>query len=270
MAQLIENPLAWFWILLLVGGCIRYLGRAKAGMIINSFAFIWLVASSSTPLPQWLIVHLESRFLTIDSMQVPDSSLILVLGGGHTVAPQLTPGNQLSSDALARVTEALRLYGKCRGCRLVLSGYSSSGRTTQAEVLALTALSLGASAMDTLQMREPGNTRDEILAFIDRFGASRPTVLVTSAVHMPRAVAWCGLLGLRVLPAPAGHLVKIDEAVSTYDFIPAAQKLTLMQKAIHEHLGMLAFWWSRSRVSLVMYLAEINYPAVELILRRNR
>ncbi|MCB9352647.1 MAG: hypothetical protein H6573_34955 [Lewinellaceae bacterium] len=58
--------------------------------------------------------------------------------------------------------------------QLVCSGYSSSGRTAQAEVLAQAAVLLGVSPADTLMVKTPAHTEAEAIDYAARFGAAHP------------------------------------------------------------------------------------------------
>jgi len=65
-----------------------------------------------------------------------------------------------------------------------------------------------------------------------------PLVLVTSASHMPRAVALFRKQGMNPIPAPAAHLVKRRPGLVPEDFYPSAMALLKAQMAVREYLGM--------------------------------
>ena len=162
-----------------------------------------------------------------------------MLGGGHIDTPKLPASEQLSFDALARLSEAIRIYELNRTCKLVLSGYSSTGKVSHAEILGKAAVSLGVSPGDTLLLPGGSRTSEEIEAFTSRFGTDRPIILVTSALHMPRAMEWCNRYQFKPRPAPAGYLMKFDPITPRYDFIPTYQKVMLWQRVLHETWGFL-------------------------------
>ncbi len=212
------------------------LRRRKAATTIAVVAMVWLLCCSSTPLPQFLVLRLEQRFPVAG--QLPDSSLILVLGAGFTADDRLPFTNQLSEDALARLVEGIRLMRLTPGSKLILSGYAPYGDLSQAETLARAALELGVEPRDTVLLPRPTRTREELENFRKRF-PSRNAVVVTSAIHMPRAMAWCAYFGIVALPAPTAHLIKHSPRRGDFDFVPSYRKLMLMHRALHEHLGLL-------------------------------
>jgi len=234
-----DNPLLFFWI----GTGITFtyfLIRKKVMRAVLGLSLLWLFLISSTPVPQWLVYRLEKQYpvFAFSEKMRTDSTNILILGGGHAIAPGLPAIDQLSLDALGRLSEAIRIYNAGVGMKLVCSGSSATQRTTQAEMLALAAIELGIHPIDTLLSKAPRNTSEEIAAYKARFGTA-PFILVTSAVHMPRAMKLCMVNGLAAIPAPTNHLLKDDPMRTRYDFIPSYHKIMLMQRSMHEFLGSL-------------------------------
>jgi uncharacterized SAM-binding protein YcdF (DUF218 family) len=186
---------------------------------------------------------MESKYKTfhpVDSMPLP--IFILVLGGGHSIAPDLTPADQLSTDALTRLSEAIRLHRLLPGSKIVFSGSSISKRTTQAQMLGMAAIDLGVNSSDTLLSMLASNTEEELTNFKTRFGTQK-LILVTDALHMPRAIKQGFQRGLQPIPAPTNHLMKMDQERSNFDFIPSAQKILFCQRLLHEYFGLLKFEW---------------------------
>ncbi len=225
--------------LLAASGILHLLKRVRIAGMIEWIAIAWIVTAGSTPVPQAMVSSLESAYrpfqLTLDTSSYPQH--ILILGGGHTVSPELPASIQLSDAALVRLAEGLRIKHLLGRGKLICSGSSATRRTTQAEILAQTAIDLGVSAADTLQMRWPKRTEEELIAFKERFGNS-PVIVVTSARHFPRVRMICRRVGLKVEPAPTDFLLKRDPLVSRYEFYPSVNKLAMMESALHEYLGM--------------------------------
>ena len=69
--------------------------------------------------------------------------------------------------------------------------------------------------------------------------------MVTSALHMPRAMAIFRKQGMEPIPAPTDYVVKVREGgVRLGMFIPSAGALEKVGRAIHEYLGLL---WGKLR-----------------------
>lgn len=233
------DALVLFWCLTAACLIALVLRKPRLFRLFLGLAGAWLFVIGVSPIPQWLIHRLERTYPVVALPEISqDSSLhILVMGGGHTPAPDLPYMDQLSDPARARLNEAVRLHQLLPGSKIVCSGYSSTGRITQAEVLARAALELGVTPADTLMVRTPANSAEEARDYVRRFGKQHRLILVTSAFHMPRAVEIFRRKGLDPLPAPTDHYIKEDPRKSTYDFWPSSAKIYMMTLVIHEYGG---------------------------------
>ncbi len=105
------------------------------------------------------------------------------------------------------------------------------------------ALLYGVSPADTFHLSNTLNTETEAKAFAERFKDSPVTViLVTSALHMHRAVWWFNHYGVKVIPAPCNYFVKEDPDDPDFEWWPSYRKIEMMEKWGHEVVGM---WWAK-------------------------
>ena len=111
-----------------------------------------------------------------------------------------------------------------------------------------TAVALGIAPADTLQSTQPYNTQTEAAAYARRFGTTTPLVLVTSALHTPRALYWFRQQGIDAIPAPTGHYVKPDPEESPYGWKPSATKIEITGALLHEWAGMVYAKGKRSEI----------------------
>ena len=201
----------------------------------------WIAIMAVTPLSTFLAKQLEYTYPVITHQAVQLDSRkpihIVVLGGGLSIGEGVTTADQLSSDALSRIVEGIRLHRQIPGSRIVTSGYSIRSKRSQADLLASTSVELGVSPADTLWLPTPTSTREEAAAYLARFGSHNQIILVTSALHLPRAMGWFQHQGLHPIPAPANHLIKIDPDRWTYHWRPSLRKISIMQKVFHEYAG---------------------------------
>lgn len=162
---------------------------------------------------------------------------IVVLGTGYE--PELTQpaNNQVSEVFLARFIEGARIQRLLPGARLLIS---VSGEATKIEKRALVTelcTSLGIAGSPPVIIGDAGNTFGEAKRTKDLVG-SVPVILVTSALHMHRAVTIFRAAGLDVTPAPTDyHAVDTGYTVSDI-LIPCPGGLRLWNILIHEALGM--------------------------------
>ena len=87
------------------------------------------------------------------------------------------------------------------------------------------------------------DTEEEAARLREKLGDA-PVALVTSAWHLPRAMALCAAQGLHVLPCPTDFLYGTPPRWHWSDFtwdVPALERSTV---AMHERLGL---WWSQLR-----------------------
>lgn len=240
--DIIFNPIAIFWFLAVLALVLYKTRRKKAGKIVLIFAVTELFIFTVSPLPDVMVRHLEQQYRPLRLSQEHAGLPVLVLGGGHTNDPDIYPVHKLSDQALGRLAEGIRIYRAMKGTTMIFSGYSSSGKTPIAIVTAQAAVSLGVNLADTLTIVKPANTWEEAVAFKGRFG-SHKFILVTSALHMPRAMETFNRMGLQPVPAPAGYIVKHDPDEMLYDWWPSAGKAANTQKALHEYAGQLYYRW---------------------------
>lgn len=234
------NPVVIFIILLIPAVLFLLFKRERRAFILFGVGIGWILLISVTPLAQWAVYLLEKQYTVYNPVpeRLKAPVHILVLGGGHSNAPDLPASLKLSRGASARLVEAIRIHRQIPGSKLVGSGNSVSKQLTIAEVQSLAAIELGVFEGDTLQSRSPVNTSEEIQAYKNRFGNEGTLILVTSAIHMPRAMYLCERYGLQATPAPSDFYLKKDSRKSIFNFKPSAMKLEMMEKALHEYLGM--------------------------------
>ncbi len=195
---------------------------------------------SISPLPVYLAKLEESQYPSL--WTIPDtlrSPHILILGAGSSTDPKLPPNNQLSTTTLSRLSEGIRLYRQHPKARLIGSGNAKEKRTPQAKIVMNTAVAMGVSPSDTLQNTTPFNTESEALAYFNRFGNQSTVILVTSALHMPRALFWFKANGINAISAPTDHCVKIDPEDSPYNWKPSTRKIEITAALLHEWAGMI-------------------------------
>lgn len=94
------------------------------------------------------------------------------------------------------------------------------------------------------------NTRENALraAAIIRDRGWERVLLVTSATHMRRAVEAFQAVGIAVIPSPTDFATREPLAIDLLDFLPDAEALLGVSKALREVLG---YWVSGLQRSLL-------------------
>ena len=78
-------------------------------------------------------------------------------------------------------------------------------------------------------------------AGVKRLTGTGPIVLVTSAMHMPRALLAFSKAGIRAIAAPTDYTAK-RTPLRLSDFLPSGGGLMDSSFALHEYVGYLYYW----------------------------
>ncbi len=88
------------------------------------------------------------------------------------------------------------------------------------------------------------DTHDEAVSISQHLKGKR-VALVSSATHLPRAMALYQGQGLNAVPAPTDYTAKQSQVVQPlYSYLPKGRYLMYSEAAIHEWIGV---WWARLR-----------------------
>ena len=202
--------------------------------------FLGFTLAGNPQVGSCLMGRLESPIPALPSDAAPFEALF-VLGGGSQVDDQGHPMLGASGD---RIVEAARLWqaGKV-GC-LVASGASDGFRTGRRNLGVETReiwKGLGIPTKDIRVLEEPClNTSDEIQAYRRlkvREGWHR-VGLLSSASHLPRAMALAKREGLEVVPIPSDRRGRIPR-FQLWHIVPQEEGFQKTQLACWEMLGRL-------------------------------
>ena len=152
----------------------------------------------------WLVGTIERQVLPTKRLdELPLFDAVCVLGGGTDLQPDGTP--QLGAGGGDRIAYAARLYLAGKANVLVASGLSLPGddRNLAVETHAL----WRGFGVDEGAIEVVGKgliTRDEIMIYqaLAKQRGWRRVALVSSAWHLPRALAACRRIGFEVTPLP--------------------------------------------------------------------
>ena len=212
--------------------------RPRAGWVLGTAALILFVVFSTNYLPGYLVKNLESRYTPFDETKDFSGKVyIQVLGGGYTMDERLPAQAQLSYATLGRLSEAIRIFNKLDNSVLVVSGNVASGDQSMAVVVKKAAISLGVDESRIEMLEDPSTTMEEARAFTSRYGTSSSVIIVTDALHMPRAIKFFEESGVIAHPAPTNYYVKIDDNPFAFRWMPSAENFLLMDRVLREFFG---------------------------------
>ncbi|MBW1713342.1 MAG: YdcF family protein [Deltaproteobacteria bacterium] len=231
------------YLLLAAGLILLFSRRRRLGRALVLTGTLILIGLSLPWVADLLARPLENRYPILNPAVLDENlAAIVVLSGGTQDRPDLPPAARLGSDTLQRVMEGVRLWRHRPGAKLILCGgqwENDSSDQTPARLMAAVARSLGvvpaAMVVETL-------SRDTYENAVEAVKLLEPGqfAVVTSARHMPRAVAIFRGLGLEPVPAPTDHQVRVKSG--RFSWLPSAGGLALSQASLHEYLGYLWYW----------------------------
>jgi uncharacterized SAM-binding protein YcdF (DUF218 family) len=236
------NTLNFFLLLLIAGFLFLKFNCQKRAKLCWLMAFLFLTITSTGYLPGYLTKNVESSYSVFGFALLPnrgDTVFIHVLGGGYTLDKRLPANSQLSWTSLGRLTEAMRIARHYENSILVVSGNIASGDNTLAQVGKQAAINLGFDSTRIATLNEPATTQAEAEAFVKQFGKQAKLILVTDAIHLPRAMKIFKSLGVDPIPAPANFLIKIDNNPINMMWMPSIDNMQLMDRIFREWLGSL-------------------------------
>ncbi|MDM8515632.1 envelope biogenesis factor ElyC [Desulfobacterales bacterium HSG16] len=217
--------------------------RQRTGKVFVTIGVLTLTFLSFHDITAIFVRSLEDQYpsyLTVNENQKRAIGYVVVLGGGHISNEKLPVSSQLNPQSLIRLIEGIRIYRKIPGCKLVLSG--GIGPVPNAEMMARLAVELGIPDNDLVLEIHSKDTKDEAV-MIKSIVKNTPFIMVTSASHMPRAMAMFKKQGLDPIAAPAAHLVK-KRGLTFYSFFPNSHGVYLTERAMKEYMGIV---WAKIR-----------------------
>lgn len=227
--------------LFVLAGFLFLLKYIKPASIIFLAALILLLITASGLWSFFLLKNLEPASM----LSNPDwgkENAIVVLGGGTVVLPashEVKP----AIFSYPRIHEAARLYLLCKQkfdatCKLVMSGGDAFGTgKSEASVYHDELLSMGVKEADMILETQSMNTykNAEFTYAILKSRKFDRVVLVTSGIHMKRALLYFSHFGIDAIPAMSDY---IPPKISV---MPLSYHMAITDFAIHEVIGIIRF-----------------------------
>jgi len=180
------------------------------------------------------------------SSRPPQAQVIVVLSSGMGFDSTLGRA-ELDEDTLVRCLFAADLYRQGPSCPVLVSGGKREPESSVpacAEVMADFLRQLGVASSDLMIESQSETTYEnavESAALLERRGL-RKVVLVVDAVDMHRAASCFRKQGLEVFPA-ACHYRTSPFNPTFFTFVPSPGAARNCQRAWHEWMGMMWYWF---------------------------
>ena len=192
-----------------------------------------LAAVSAPAIVNPLVASLEDA---VPAGNCPGGTPIVALGGGTDAgAPDAARFEAMDRATLARVAEAGRLAAADPGARVVASG-GGDGAVAEADVMAEWLARTGVPRDRIVLERRSTSTAENAREVAATLGGAREIRLVTSALHMPRALGAFRAAGLDPCPVPVDRISYPD--VPGWALWPQTTALAKFDEWLHEMLAL--------------------------------
>ena len=216
--------------------------RTAAALVALSLAWglFWSLPASSL----WAGGRLEQLYPHTPVQALPAAQAIVVLGG-HTAGGRLNWFQPYDRDtAFTRTAAAALLYEAERAPLILVSGAALEGSQSEAEYMAANLRKSGVPPDALIIEKNSYNTYENALysaQLLKERNISR-ILLVTSALHMPRAMAVFNKQGLTAIAAPSAPQIVVPEDPDFSFWLPDERSFLASRSIIKEYVGMLMYW----------------------------
>jgi uncharacterized SAM-binding protein YcdF (DUF218 family) len=240
----LTQPLAWVALLMLAAVLLAR-RRPKASQRLGWSAISLLLLLGWEPLPDALIRRLEARYPALPpATDLKAYAGVVVLGGAFESGYVWTsPGQSALNEAAERMTEVLPLLRRQPGLRVLFTGgegelfgseLSEAGRAEQFFN------GQGVPPQQLLYESASRTTFENALLSktVPGVDPAQAWLLMTSAWHMPRAMATFNKTGWNVSAYPVDFRAGLQTPWTQYSMDQGVKKWKLV---LHEWLGLLAY-----------------------------
>jgi uncharacterized SAM-binding protein YcdF (DUF218 family) len=217
-------------------------GALLAAMVVV-MGILWLLATPWTSHNLQSLIESQAGEVSAESLPITDA--IVVLGG--TLSPPASPAREANlSAAVDRLVYATKLYRLGKSPTILISGgNATSAETMDAESIHAAALlrDWGIPADAILTETESVNTYENAVytkLMLDQHNL-KSVLLVTSALHMPRALATFESAGVQAIPAATDFESRLPMASGMEAWIAEPAALEGTTRALKEYFGRLVY-----------------------------
>lgn len=243
----LAEPVGAVWCLMAIGVALQFWRRQWRNALWLGLPTLLLFLFGSTTVVEKLVAIEESPWVYAskrdDPGQEAPADAVVALGGGQRVSANDALGFAME-DGGSRLLTAVELVRVGKARTLVLGGsWPLPGRQDVPAVRVVqdwvTTWGLVPGAITNLGVCV--NTHDEAVAFrnLSQNHGWLKVVLVTSALHMRRAVALFQKQGIAVMPVAADFQVQGVSQDLPFSPFPRQRRLFLLSLYLHEKIG----WW---------------------------
>lgn len=232
-------------IALLVIAVILFILRwRKTALLLVGLSVCWGLFWSLPASSLWAGGRLEQFYPYSPPQDLPPAQAIVVLGG-HTAGGRQNWFEAYDKETAASRTDAAALLYKAeRAPLIVLSGAALEGKVSEAESMANSLRRHGVPEDALLLESSSHNTRENALftaKLLKERDISR-VLIVTSGLHMPRAMAVFTKQGLTTIAAPPPPQIVVPDDPAFSFWLPDWRAFDAARSIIKEYVGLVVYW----------------------------
>ncbi len=216
------------------------LSRKQPYMSALGLLLMALNLFSLDPIAGMLIRSLEDQYSDVSYEEVEPFDTVVVLGGGTGVTITGRPQLTMSGERLA---VAARLYNLGLAKQLVVTGDVLIKRDLPYDGIYEQSVFLlkgmGIKEVESIRLLNGRNTAQEIQSLKEapELWKDKRCGLITSALHLPRAMKLAEKAGVKLIPIPADYTQPGSE-FQPMALVPYAEWSHYSSRALYEYLGM--------------------------------
>jgi len=246
-------PLGLACSLLGIALLLRHQAHWQTRLVALTLALLWLGGNRIVTMT--LVRSLEGRYPPVSAANLPHADAIVVLGGVTRAQTYPRPTHEMN-EAGDRLLYGAWLYRQGAAPRILLSGgetlWTGPNLAAEADAMAEILAVMGIPPEALLLERKSYNTYKnavESYKILAQHGYTR-IILVTSAMHMPRAYPLFAATGVTVIPAPTDFLVTQADweyytqpklSTQAFNLLPSASDLELTSRVLKEYIGIVVY-----------------------------
>ena len=244
-AELLFVPL--FYVLVVFCG-LAAVGFLSRDSLLRRWRYAFILAAVityavSTPFfPNLLLRNIESTYKKphIPAAVVHGKSLIIVLSAGWPRVTKHGWDPKIGESGWESTYAAVLLWDRVGGTLRFVGSPTPDNVDSAANEMALVAEHLGVPSAHIEIERDSLDTHQNIQFSSREIRRHQgPVWLVTTASHMPRAMAVAHRLGLSIIPYPCFY--RADGRVTVYSWLPSNKSPLILEKVLHEWVGLLYY-----------------------------
>ncbi|NYT86640.1 YdcF family protein [Pollutimonas harenae] len=230
--------------LLLVAAIVFMVRLRKTAFAIAVAGLCWAIFWSLPASSLWAGGRLEQLHPYTEASSAPTAQAIVVLGG-HTANGRRNWFEPYDKEtAIARIDKAAALYKAGRAPLIVVSGAALEGNVSEAQIMAH-ALEQHSIPRSAIIMESRSFTTHENAIYTAETLKQhhiQHILLVTSALHMPRAMAVFAKQGISAIATPLAPQIVVPDDPGFSFWQPDMRSLTASRSIVKEYVGLLVYW----------------------------